>query len=162
MRDYLSRYLKERLSSSKERYEMFAERLRISIQFKTVHTKSALDRFDSSLPSKQRAGELEYLPWSAHKMHNTGNVGPQRYAHRQDRPFWPTHMHTCTRSASVAHRGDRHAQDIYRLAVEDLTCPWVQTARCCVVSYSQGCVLPGLIRMTCRRVCSRPSSDLFT
>ena len=90
-----------------------AVHIRISIQFETVHMKSAQGRFDSSIPSKQRAGELEYLPWSAHKMHKTGNGGPQKDMHIENiGHFGPTQMHTCTRSASEAHRGDRHAHDM--------------------------------------------------
>ena len=34
------------------------------------------------------------------------------WTYTRHRPFWPTQMHTCTRSASEADRGVRHAHDI--------------------------------------------------
>ena len=68
--------------------------IRISIQLQTCHTKSGQDRLDSSLPSKQRAGELEYLPCSAHKMHKVGHVGPQKDKHIDK--IGHLGRHTCT------------------------------------------------------------------
>ena len=67
--------------------------IRLSFQFQTFHTKSCQDSFDWSLPSMQRAGELEYLPCSAHKMHKVGHVGPQKDPHIDNIGHFGPHTH---------------------------------------------------------------------
>ena len=116
--------------------------------------KSAQGRFDSSLPSKQRAGELEYLPWSAHNMHKTGNVGPQkdmhidkighfgphRCTHAQDRPVRPTEV-IDTHTIWASGRGSNLPLGTNGSAM-------------CRSSQSQGELLPDIVLATFRRVSS--------